>query len=129
MLSLTSDISSLRMIGDVYASKLNILSIYTIEDLIYHLPSRYENYTVISKINLIQPGERVTVIGKITKISNSFTKSGKKIQKALVSDETDSIDVIWYNHPFLTLLLKTGSAVSLAGNLAVYGSKLLLESP
>ena len=117
------------MIGNVYAAKLNKLSIYTIEDLIYHLPSRYENYTVISKINRLQPGERVTVIGTITKISNSFTKSGKKIQKARLSDETDSIDVIWYNQPFLTRILKAGSAVSLAGNTSIYGFKLMLESP
>ncbi len=119
----------MRMIGSVYGFKLNKLGISSIEDLIYHLPARYENNTVISKIERIQPGERITVIGKITKISNSFTKYGKKIQKAVLSDETGSIDVIWYNQPFLTRILKIDSTVSLAGNTSMYGSKLMLESP
>lgn len=117
------------MIGSVYGLKLNKLGISSIEDLIYHLPTRYENNTVVSKIDRIQPGERITVIGNITKISNSFTKSGKKIQKAVLTDETGSIDVLWYNQPFLLRILKTGSTVSLAGKTSIYGFKLMLESP
>lgn len=117
------------MIGSVYGFKLNKLSVYTIEDLLYHIPSRYENYTVISKISSLQPGERVTVIGQITKISNAFTKTGKKIQKAVLADDTGTIDVVWYNQPFLAKVLRTGSKVSLAGNVGNYGFKLILETP
>ena len=117
------------MVGSAYSLKLNKLSVNTIEDLLYHLPARYENNSVVTKINLIQPGERITVIGKITKMTNSFTKSGKKIQKAVLSDDTGSIDLVWYNQPYLTKILKTGLNVSIAGEATTYGFKLILESP
>ena len=38
-------VNTLTGVGDKVQSKLNSLNIYTIGDLLFHLPLRYENHT------------------------------------------------------------------------------------
>ena len=129
MLQLTQSVNSLRMIGPSYLTRLKKLGIETIGDLLYHLPFRYENYSLISKIAGLQEGEKVTVVGQISAIKNIYTRRGTKLQKARISDETGSIGVIWYNQPFLTRVLPEGTGVSLAGEVKLFGHKLTFASP
>ena len=71
-----------------YCRALEKLNIITFEDFLYHIPSRYEDYSIISKIDKIQEGETITIQGIVTDIKNEYTKSYKKIQKAIVKDDT-----------------------------------------
>jgi len=128
-LSLKTLVSELFMVGPVYVKRLKKLGIEKVEDLLYHFPHRYEDYSIISEINKVQPGETVTVRGKIQKIKNEYTKSGKRVQKATVEDETGSIDVVWFNQPFLVRILKSGTLVSLSGKADWFGRKVVLVSP
>ena len=88
MINLDTPVNTLRMIGAVYAGRLKKLGIFTLRDLLYHIPFRYEDYSNITKIQNIKPDTIISVIGKIENIKNIFTKYGKKIQKAQISDET-----------------------------------------
>ena len=83
----------------------------------------------ISSISQIQPGETVTVIGKIQSIKNDFTKGRKFIQKAVVSDDSGPIDVVWFNQTYLTRTLKVGDLVTLYGKVEFFGPKKTLVSP
>ncbi len=129
MFQLSQPVSILRMIGPSYLSRLKNLEIETIEDLLYHIPFRYDNYSLVSKISDLQEGERVTVIGTIKFIKNIYTKHGRKIQKAELEDETGKIDIVWYNQPFLTTILHTDTKVSIAGEVKWFGKRLSFESP
>ena len=62
--SITQGSRSLKM----YASRLEKLGIFTFEDFLYHVPSRYEDFSIISNIEQVQAGETVTIRGKIQKI-------------------------------------------------------------
>ncbi len=117
------------MVGPIYVSKLKKLGINTIGDLLFHLPFRYENYSLVSKINKLQPGEKVSVLGTIASFKNIFTKYGKKIQQAKIADETGEIEITWYNQPFLQRVFKNGTKVALAGEVKWFGHKLVFESP
>ncbi|MCL5797466.1 MAG: ATP-dependent DNA helicase RecG [Patescibacteria group bacterium] len=129
MLQLSQPVSILRMIGPSYLSKLKNLEIETIEDLLYHIPFRYDNYSLVSKVSDLQEGERVTVIGTIKFIKNIYTRHGRKIQKAELEDDTGKIDIVWYNQPFLITILHTGTKVSIAGEVKWFGKRLSFESP
>ena len=80
MLQLSTPVNNLKMVGLVYASKLYKLGIETVGDLLYHIPTRYENYSIRSDIQSLQIGDQVTVIGVIKESKNIFTKSNKRIQ-------------------------------------------------
>src|SRR3989344_3577823 len=121
-----------RQAGNIftrYAGRLEKLGIKTFTDFLYHFPFRYENYSIISKISEVQNGEVVTVQGNVIEIKNEYTKKWKKLQKATVSDDTGSLNVIWFNQPFILNIIKKGDSVSLSGKISSYLGKLVLESP
>lgn len=125
----TSPVSTIPFVGPTYAKRLAKLGIETVEDLINHFPTRYEDYSLISPISKIQPGETVTIQGQIIEIKNVFTKYGKRLTRAEIADETSSIEVIWYNQVFLTKTLKNGLLVNLSGKAGNFNSKTVLVSP
>jgi ATP-dependent DNA helicase RecG len=112
-----------------YASRLEKLDVKTLEDFLLHIPFRYEDYSLISKIGNVQAGEIVTIQGTVTEIKNEFTKSWKRLQKAKVRDETGTIDVIWFNQPYLINAILKGDHISLSGKVDWYLHKIVLQSP
>lgn len=128
-MNLKTPIRELYMVGPIYARRLKKLEIETVGDLLYHFPFRYIDYSLISPIKLIQPGETVTIKGKIISIRNEYTSRGKKIQKGIVADSTGSIEVVWFNQPFLVKTLKIGETINLSGKVDFWGRKIALISP
>lgn len=113
----------------MYSRKLEKLGINTLEDLLYHIPFRYEDYSIVSKIASVQPGETVTVQGTIAEIKNEYTRRFKTIQKAKIEDETGSIEAVWFNQPYIPKVVRAGDRVSLSGKIGNFGKKQTLESP
>lgn len=129
MLTLETSVEKLIMVGPGYTDRLNRLGIKTIGDLLYHLPFRYQNYSLVSTIEKLQPGETVSLFARVVRIDTVYTKNGKKIQKAKVADTTGEIEVIWYNQPFLTKLLAPSTPVILSGKVETFASRKVLQSP
>ncbi len=113
----------------LYKSRLEKLNIFTFQDLLYHIPFRYDNFSLISKVGNVQPGEVVTIQGRVEEMQNVYTRSAKKIQKAVLSDETGMIDVTWFNQPFLTKYIHRGDMLSVSGKADLFGGKLSIQSP
>jgi ATP-dependent DNA helicase RecG len=111
------------------AKKLAKLSIYTVKDLIYFFPYRHRNYSLTVPINSVQEGETVTVEGEIKTVVNSYTRSGKSIQKAKISDKSGSLNVVWFNQPYLKETLEGKNKLHLSGKVRRYKNELSLVSP
>lgn len=129
MLTLSSPISSVRMISCVYAARLAKLGITTVGDLIFHIPFRYEDYSQITKISFLTPEAPVTVIGEITEFKNIYSKYGKNLQKAKLSDETGTVDIVWYNQSYLSKALPVGTRITVAGKVGWFDRHLCFQSP
>lgn len=128
-MSLSTPIEKLFMVGPTYARRLEKLGIKTIEDLLYHFPFRYIDYSLVSPIAQVQPGEIVTVRGEIISIKNEYTKKGRRLQKGKIADKSGEIEVVWFNQPFLVKTLKPGLTISLSGKADWFGRKIVLVSP
>lgn len=118
MIELNTPISVLTRVGKTTAGRLKRIGLNTVEDLIFYFPFRYEDFSLIKKIQDLLPNEPVTIQGKIKLIANrrSFRKR-KILTEALISDETGSVKAIWFNQPYLTKTFKVGDAVYLSGKL------------
>lgn len=112
-----------------YVGRLEKLGIKTIDDLLYYFPFRYKNYSIISKITNVQPGEVVTIQGTVLETQNIYARNYKKIQKAKVSDTSGTIEVIWFNQPYLLRVIHKDDKVSLSGKIGLFSKKLVMESP
>lgn len=128
-LTLKTSVQYVPRVGPVMAKRLEKLNIYTVQDLLYHVPFRYNDFSLVSPISRVQPGETVTVAGTVTSIKTFYTKTGKKIQEARISDETDTLTVIWFNQPFLLRLIKPGMEIRLSGEISWFGNKVVMSSP
>ncbi|HZE86720.1 MAG TPA: ATP-dependent DNA helicase RecG [Methylomirabilota bacterium] len=130
-MNLNSPITQGGRIFKMYAGRLEKLNITTFQDFLLHLPSRYEDYSIISKISKIQPGETVTIQGQVIDMKTNYIRGGriKTMQKATVVDHTGSIELTWFNQPFLTRTILPNSTISASGRVGRFGKKISLQSP
>lgn len=128
-MDLNSPISDLPNVGPILTKKFNKLGIHTIENLFYHVPSHYIDYSQIIKISDVKVGETVTLHAKIVSIINQFTKKGVRMQIGQVEDISGKLSVVWFNQPFLTKTLYPGRLVSLSGKVTWFNKKPALFSP
>lgn len=106
------------------------LGIQTINDLLYHIPFRYEDFSSVISIKLVKAGERSAISGRILSIENKRTWHRKfSLTKALIGDETGEILAIWFNQPYLKNSLKENSSVLLLGKAVVGADGLYLQNP
>lgn len=112
-----------------YTSRLEKLNIFTLYDFLFHIPFRYEDFSLISPIANVQAGEKVTIQGEVVEVKNIFTKHAKKIQKAVIKDETGEIEAIWFNQPFIPKVLHAGDRISMSGRIGTFTNKVVLETP
>lgn len=128
-MNLSDPVENLPFVGPTYVKRLVRLGVRTIEDIIYHFPFRYDDFSLVSPIYRLQAGETVTIKAKVEEVKNEYTKNGKKIQKAIVSDPSGKLDLIWFNQPFLVKTIKVGEWFNFSGEVTWFGRKLALISP
>ena len=116
-------------IGTKTLAKLNRLNIFTPKDLLYHFPYRYIDFSNITSINNTKENEAVTITGQLLNFQNIFTRSHKNIQKAIISDKTGQINLLWFNQPYLVKNFKVGDTYSFAGTVSLFQNKKTMISP
>ena len=129
MLELQSKVTQIPKIGPTYEFLLSKLGINTIKDLIYHIPSRYEDYSNLKKIKDLKPNESVTVNGILFSLDNVYTRNRKRLTRGVLMDETGKLELIWFNMHYLAKSLEVGEKYQLTGVVKPNGSKLSLTSP
>ncbi|MBP8590866.1 ATP-dependent DNA helicase RecG [Candidatus Shapirobacteria bacterium] len=127
-LTLADPVKKLPKINKSYLPKLKKLGIKTVEDLLYHFPSRHIDFSLVSKINQAQAGEILTIRGQIAKVTSEPKGRGKSIQRATIIDETGQINAVWFNQPYLVKSL-SGKTISLSGEVKQFNNRLILSSP
>lgn len=128
-ISLDTPIQYLKGVGPRMARKLSSLEIFTIENLLYHLPNRHKDLSLKTKIIQAKEGETVTIEGRIISIKNQYLKNRKSIQRAVVEDDTGKIDITWFNQPFLSHTITPDAKMFFSGKINRFLNKLSLVSP
>jgi len=83
----------LKGVGPKVAEKLSKIGLNTVQDVLFHLPYRYEDRTHIVPIGSLRHGQSALIEGEIDYADVSFTRSGKRRRVLLVhlTDGTGSI--------------------------------------
>lgn len=119
-ISMHSDISVLKGVGTTRKKQLNKLGIYTISDLLYHVPRAYENrgeiYSLADHDTDVHRAYILTVGSTVTSFE---LKNHKTIQKFKAFDETGSCEVIFFNSPFVKDIFQMGKSYRFYGKLVV----------
>ena len=87
---------------------LKSLGIDTIYDLIYYFPRAYDNRSNVKNIGDLTFNEYVVIKASVMSVLNMPNRSGKKIVKAMVSDGTGIMEILWFGMPYISKSLKVG---------------------
>ena len=76
------------------------------------------------------PGQDVTVVGRIAEAREiPLGRSRRKATEAVLSDETGSVRITWFNQGFLARALKSGTNVAVSGKVDAFQNRPVFESP
>ena len=89
-------------------SSLKSLGINTVYDLIYYFPRAYDDRTNIKKIGELKFNEYVVLKANVMSVVNLTVRSGKKIVKAMVTDGTGIMEILWFGMPYIKKSLRVG---------------------
>jgi len=128
-MKLTSPVGIVPKIGPKYKKLLENLEIRTVQDLVYHFPFRYEDYSNVKHIRKLLENETATVKGIVESVTNIFTRNGKRLTKVAVSNGTEKIDLIFFNQHYLKTTIKTGHEYTVSGKVGTFDRKLSFISP
>ena len=130
MLNLSTPIQDLLGIGSVLQRRLKKLGIKTVNDLVFHFPNRYEDFSNMVSISQIKLGQTCTIKGEIieTEVSRAWKKR-MTITTAIIQDDSGSIKATWFNQPYLTKILNEGDNVFLSGKISLNKNEIYLSNP
>ena len=127
---LSVGVEKLKNVGTRNAPRLQRLGIKTLKDLLWHLPTRYEDYSETTPISEITPDQKVNIQGEIVKITTKKLFPRRMfVTNAIVKDLTGAVKAVWFNQPFIENQLPEGAFVSLAGKVKVGKNGAYLSSP
>lgn len=121
----------LHGVGPKHANKLEKLGLFTLGDMLYNFPRRYDDYSNLRPIRNLKTGDVGTVIGQIQGVYERKARSGKlTIIEAVISDDGFSaIRVNWFNQPWLMNRLTNGMNIAVAGTIEQYLGRLVINNP
>jgi ATP-dependent DNA helicase RecG len=125
---LGAPVTRLPSVGPSLAQRLEKLGVRTIRDLLYLLPTRYEDYSRLRTIERLEFGEHVTVIGTVWSLESRLVGENRKMVTAVVGDGTGEIQMTWFN-PFVERRLRSGRAYTFGGKIDSYRGRLLMRNP
>lgn len=128
---LDTEVRFLKGVGDKRAQILAKLELYTLQDLLYHLPRRYEDRSHFRRIAHARPGEAATFAGKIVTVDNLSPRKGLTLTKAFLDDGSGALELVWYNQPYLKdrLLKLRNRRIVVYGVVKDTGWGLQMETP
>lgn len=121
----------LKGVGPKKAKLFHKLNIYTLEDLLYYFPKRYEDRTKFINISELNEGQYQTIKAKVLSKGDksSWKRRNFKILEVAVGDDTGKLFCVWFNQPYLKDYFKVDSTLILYGRIESYLGRLQMNSP
>ena len=116
MLELSTPIKFVKRVGERIAEALAKRGVETVEDLLYHLPFRYEDRLNPLPIRELKAGTMASIIGEVRGSVLLRTRSMPIFEMA-VGQGLDTVKCMWFHGSYLKDRFKTGQMVALYGKL------------
>ena len=88
-------LNSLTGVGAAQSNKLAKIGLHTVQDLLLHLPLRYEDRTQLYKIGDLLPAIYATVEGEV--LNCNITFGGRRMMTCQISDGTGILTMRFFN--------------------------------
>ncbi|MDE2311936.1 MAG: ATP-dependent DNA helicase RecG [Patescibacteria group bacterium] len=129
-MNLNSSIENLKVLTKPQIAALKKLGLNTARELLLYFPRRYLDFSKVATIRDLRPGENVSLKVTVKNISKRFSFRGRiSLAEALVSDQSGSLKIIWFNQGYVADQISKGDEIFLAGSPEYYKNQLQLTNP
>lgn len=110
-------------VGPQRQALFNKIGIYSLRDLLYYFPFRYEDRRNFSKISGLRIGESSALKARVASVNLakiSYFRSSAKVKsifEAILEDETGRVKCCWFNQPYLCDIITQGCELIVYGKL------------
>ncbi len=124
---LKSEVKWIKGVGPRLAEVLKRLEIHNVEDLLFHLPVRYDDLRHVAKIRDLEAGMQAVVEGEV-KGTRKFSRQGREI---VIRDDTGELTCKWFQGFDRTRAAraKEGDRVRVTGDCRVYRTQREFHHP
>jgi ATP-dependent DNA helicase RecG len=109
------------------------LDFYTVRDLLFHLPRRYDDLREMRKVAELGWAADGTVVSAQARVGDVRVEPGfrGRTQRTIarLEDDTGSIDATWFGRRFIERRLFVGADIVVSGKVKHFGRKLTLDNP
>ena len=113
---LATPLKELSGVGSERAAQLARLGLLTVEHLLLHRPSRYEDRRHLQTIRELQLGKAATTRGRIVAQGlKTYAKRTKSVFEFVLEDGTGRLHCRWWNLPFMEKYFEVGDEVMVFG--------------
>jgi ATP-dependent DNA helicase RecG len=127
-LDLSMPVQFLKGVGPARAKAFAQLGAETVGDLLEYFPRDWVFAPGAIKINQMQEGWTVTVVGLVESIDyQSYRRS--EIFEAMIADDTGVCRIVWFHGGFVRNQLKVGQVIMASGKVSLYKHQMQLTNP
>lgn len=121
----------IKGVGPKLSEMLFRRGVDNVEDALYLLPHRYEDRRELSPIIKLKPGFTGIFFGRIIMADILTSKGGRRFFEVVVSDESGSITLKWFNSnpTFMKRIWKIGRSGVFTGEVSQYGYQREVHHP
>lgn len=127
-MDLHSGLEYLKGVGPAISAQFKQIGLKSIADLLNYFPRAYKDYSEISPIKSIEPGQ-VTIEATISSVSGRYVRRGMHITEAVATDKTGSVRLAWFNQPYRVKGLKPDVPYYITGKLELKAQKFTISNP
>ena len=129
MLNLCDSVNMIKGIGDKKYERLKVLNIYTVQDLLNHLPVRYldkRNVTLSSKVN---QEKSYLLEGVLQKIQYRRISGNRGIVECTFRDAGGTFHASFFNMAYLKKALNIGQTYAIYGSYRLFNGLKVWNNP
>ena len=124
-----TDIRELKGIGDKIADLFNKVGVFNVGDLVNYYPRAYDLYEEAVSVKDAGLNERVAVIGTVKNDPTVMKFRGRIIVSFYIYDEYGTIEVKYFNAPYMAKAVKKGDKKVFRGFLKAIKGRVILNQP
>lgn len=128
-LTLTSLLEEVPGVGKQNAAAFRKLGVRTIEDLLYHFPNRYDDFSSQKQIADLEIGATETIVAEVSEVRSFGTRTGRGGVELRVGDDSGDLKVTFFGQPWLTKQIHEGDWLVLSGKVDSYMGMRQMNAP
>ena len=129
-LTAQTPVIELNGVGKTRAAQLGRLGIHTVGDLIYYFPRAYEkrgNMLPLSEYDSESPNAYLLTVA--TEVKTAKIRQGLTLSKFRAFDESGSVDITFFNSPYVKDVFHIGSTFRFWGKVNLQKNRLQMANP